>query len=70
MAFAFDSLLDIHERVAGKLTGMAVEPRRKEVTFVNHDKLGKSIRQEGGTMLKGKRPPFKSNISSTPNSFK
>ena len=37
---------------SGKLKDMRVEPRRKEVTFVNHDKLGKSVNQEGGTKLK------------------
>lgn len=59
---AFDSLLNIHERVAGKFSGMAVEPRKKEVMFMNHDKLDKIIRQEGGTMIKGKRTTFKNNI--------
>lgn len=68
MACGFDSLLDICERVAGKLRGMTVEPRRKEVTFVNHDKLDKSIRQEGDTTLKGKRTTFKNNIFSELNS--
>lgn len=31
----------------GKLKVIKRKPRRKEVTFVNHDKLEKSISQEG-----------------------
>lgn len=59
LAYGFDSPLDIRQRVAGKLRGMTVEPRRKEVTFVNHDKLDKSIKTGRRYNTQGEKNNFK-----------
>lgn len=54
LASAFGSLLDIHEKLAGKFRGMRGEPRRKGDTLVSQVKLDKRVSQKGDRKHKGK----------------